>query len=168
VKIKEKSPRKAASNSCVFKVCLAFFSSIKRKKQEELEREAQLEEIRRKREQKLEKLRSKGIGKRERDVPETSKRDVAGTLKPDVTETSKRNAEGTSKHEACKSENRDTGAEERKIRRVSFSDDMDDELENKEMKSTKNKKNFVIGKINTLFYSTLQRLIKFFLEKDCN
>ena len=116
-----------------------IFSSIKRKKQEELEREAQLEEIRRKREQKLEKLRSKGIGKRnvaeKRDVAETSKRDVAGP----------------SKREANKQEVRETGSddrtEERKIRRVSFSDELDDELENEELKSTKNKKNFVIGKI---------------------
>ena len=110
-----------APNFSIFLVC----SSIKRKKQEELEREAQLEDLRRRREEKLSKLRSKGIGIK------TNQRNSNEGPRPEV------RVKGSDVI-------RSTGNE--KYHRHS-PDDLDDDLEMEELRSTTNKKNFVIGKI---------------------
>lgn len=108
---------------------MSHFSSIKRKKQEELEREAQLEELRRKREEKLVKLRSKGIGtgatKKSRRSDEAEKTEI-------------RRAD----YDAEDNEDR------RRLRRAPFSDDLDVDIELEELRSTKDRKNFVIGKFS--------------------
>ncbi len=126
-----------------------------------MERDAQLEEIRKRREEKLALLRSKGIGKKRDARNNNSKSDVteggkgtsertkvaveldAQNIKSDVRRKESdlrdvRNERGT---------HRDASHEERSIRRVSFSEDLEDEdLEAEELKMIKNKKNFVIGK----------------------
>ena len=110
------------------------FSSIKRKKQEEVEREAQLEELRRKKEEKLAKLRSKGLcvskKKKKSDADDGERHEVRRAAESDV----------------ATKPTKPTGSEERRgHRRVPFQDDLDDDLELEELKTTKNRKNFVIG-----------------------
>ncbi len=125
-----------------------------------MERDAQLEEIRKRREEKLALLLSKGIGKKrdarnnnsKSDVTESGKGKVerskgaieldAQNIKSDV-----RRRESHAKKERVTQG--DANREERSIRRVSFSEDLEDEeLEAEELKMIKNKKNFVIGKLN--------------------
>ena len=131
------------------------FSSIKQKQKEEEDREAQLDEIRKRREKKLAILRSKGIGGKKskqtrgddspkkcaikRDAPKKSaiERDALN-IKSDVRK--KQREDDLRKREAA------VAREERSIKRVSFSEDLDEELDEEELQLIKNKKNFVIGK----------------------
>ena len=129
-----------------------------------MERDAQLEEIRKRREEKLALLRSKGIGKKRDARNNNSKSDVtlsgkgtvertkgaieldAQNIKSDVRRKEREIRDARNRKESV-TQQRDASQEERSIRRVSFSVDLEDEeLEAEELKMIKNKKNFVIGK----------------------
>jgi len=135
-----------------------------------MERDAQLEEIRKRREEKLALLLSKGIGKKRDARNNNSKSDVTGSGKGKVEHTKgaieldaqniksdvRRRESDARKERVTQGDARkervtqgDASREERSIRRVSFSEDLEDEeLEAEELKMIKNKKNFVIGKLN--------------------
>ena len=129
-----------------------------------MERDAQLEEIRKRREEKLALLRSKGIGKKRDARNNNSKSDAtlsgkgtvertkgaieldAQNIKSDVRRKERDIRDARNRKESV-TQQRDASQEERSIRRVSFSEDLEDEeLEAEELKMIKNKKNFVIGK----------------------
>jgi hypothetical protein len=89
-------------------------------------------------------LRSKGIGgkKAKQTRDDTHKNSAierdALNIKSDVRK--------KERVDDLRKRNTATAREERNIKRVSFSEDLDEELDEEELKLIKNKKNFVIGK----------------------